>query len=253
MIAWAIVSVVLGSLIVFGQGGTGRAPANTNAPKKAPARKSPTRRTSNTNQSNEPASQTESQPVGTSTAIPTPAPTPAGPPEPTLDQTMNWLGASLTDRSFFTGLALGANNYVDIDGMDYHLDGEPQPQGAFSADRCTLTLVGKEYTFDNGVRDFAQATIVIPFADIDPALVEDCSVMGPYSGAQCLRMRTANSRKTITGSTIYAEKYVQMRGGNKMKSETSISLLFRDSAGQDRAKKAIKHAVSLCGGKASPF
>lgn len=256
-----LVSISLLSLNSYGQGGSAEKtppkPSTKQVTKKNVARTT-TRRTNRSSQSSsESESQpTDSQPSNSPTSSPntspTPAPTPApvepSAPEPSLNETMEWLGAKLTDRSFFDRLALGVdNNTTTSDYRIWNID--PLPQASFSVDHCTLGLMTTTSTPGHGISEFPKSRIVISFGDIEPRSIENCNDSG-YD--PCLRMKTSGSRTTLSATTDPPEG-MKREAWNATKKEAAVVLFFRDYEGRERAKKAIARAVQLCGGKSDPF
>lgn len=105
VIVCAIVSAVFGSLIVFGQGGTGREPANSNAAKKTPAKTTPKRTTRSGSRSQD---------------EPEPSSTPANNPPSTVDPVA-------VEREYWETIRNSTNSQ---DFKDYL---QSYPSGAYAA------------------------------------------------------------------------------------------------------------------------
>lgn len=151
-----------------------------------------------------------------------------------LEETLNWLGARLTDATFTYSVI------IEKRGVEIYDRASVNGSGNFRVDRCTLTV---EYIYTPPATIYEiRGKGIIPFSDIDPLSIKR---VGPYISMQ-------TSRQSI--------KRIMFAAG-KVESEVSTSSLAISLRGTSvdgvengkRVEKAIRHAIKLCGGKSSPF
>ncbi len=261
-ISTALVVGCFGAGSVFGQGGTGRSTTPPTTPaKKKPVTRTPTRRTNRTNQSSsESESQpTESQPSNSSTTYPnttaTPAPTPAAAespparPEPSLSQTLDWLGGTFIDSQ--NSIHWWVRDVINTNRSS--LPPEVQSQrlddfngkafrwylanGSYLTNGCGLTfnynLIGED-KYANATR-LATVSATIPFETLNPDTVK-------VDGSLTLRFSTSGSKPRLLIKV----------SDTPLPGATSAFVQFNNE-NSNKAAIAIRHAIKLCGGKSDPF
>lgn len=259
-----LVSISVLTINSYGQGGSATKTPPPPSTKKTPARSTASKRTGRPRQSNTSSPQTDSQqadsqPTDTSstsnanvsaTPATTPAPieSPSAPPEPTLNETLDWIGNKLSDLTFIseikligpaTGNAPWDEKFVSRNqfGSDSLANNTP-----YQIIRCNVELNWTTVAYRGITRDYLRqptdnVRLIIPLADIDPNSIK----IGDTT-TYALDMNTSNSKQTI--------KYISSVGEY---SRAQIIIFATSYENAKRLEKAFKHAVQLCGGKSDAF
>jgi hypothetical protein len=237
--------LVCGSGVVLGQGGTGREPTpspspSTKQPPKSsqPAKRSTTSSRGSRSGSSKPKTDTSSAPSTPTTSNTAASSTSAAKERDessaTLSETLNWLGTKLADPTFLTWIDIGEKSVIrnDISDAKYLL-GSP----SFAVDQCTLTV--NHYKSSELYKSYGSGKVIINLSNADPNSVKAETNYQYTLYFVILRTNTASI------------KYVSNTGEEMTGS--SVKIRVSSAEGQSSVEKAIKHAVRLCGGKASQF
>lgn len=175
----------------------------------------------------------------------------------TLKETMDSLGSKLSDRTFLSFISVDSVHWRGYEIVQNFKHYNEELNATFTTDNCNLILKNESSIY--GCRECKYIDeLVLPFADIDPLSIEHFvpedkdSLAVMNSG---LKMRTTSPKKTITfkrvvlGTQNPSLKPIE----NSEKVGSNAFLFFQDKESELRAKRAIKHAVKLCGGKVDPF
>ena len=163
-------------------------------------------------------------------------------PEPTggsasLEVTMNWIGARLTDATFYysieVGKGVGVGVYNDNGVVSYvNTINEQVLNNSFRVEKCILTV---ERTAISRNNTEVRQKLVIPFSDIDPSSITTEMVGDP--GIEF---------KSSASSIVFIEN-------GRQTSSSIIGIGIYKDEDSKKFGRAVKHAVKLCGGKRSPF
>lgn len=149
----------------------------------------------------------------------------------TLEETMKWIGGRLTDLSYYHSVIIGGGNVEFATNFPFkeELSGSP----SYHIDGCALTVerAYKRY----GAGDEGRQYVVIPFADIDPRTIRSEGGM-----AETITMQAVNpTPKLLTDS-------------GEIHSSSIVRFWLYSKESRKSFERAVRHAVKLCGGKASP-
>lgn len=163
----------------------------------------------------------------------------------TLKETMDSLGSKLSDRTLES---IGVDDDSDSKGFVHWWN---EFRATFTVDNCNLILKSENIIGGGSKGNFIDE-LVLPFADIDPLSIEDFKGDHQLSG---LKMKTTSPKKTIkfTHAFVGVEEPRAAYYKDSEKLGSNAFLFFREKENELRVKRAIKHAVKLCGGKVDPF
>jgi hypothetical protein len=142
----------------------------------------------------------------------------------TLEETLNWIGARLTDLTYFTEIIVGGD-FVLIPKLPNLGKVEDIPASpSYKIDGCTITME-RTYKYGNGVLEGGQR-LVIPFADIDPRTIKFDYTVDIQAVNPTFKFIEKENGWDVTSSKISF-------WGENLKS----------------FEKAVRHAVKLCASK----
>lgn len=144
---------------------------------------------------------------------------------PSFDETIQSLKGKLANTIFMTG--------INFPGTDESL--ASAEAGDFTNAGCTLTISWTVQSKDQAV---LRKLLVLPLCDIDPLSLPDPERLDE----ERVRFQTTNLKASIKYST-----------GLKALSSPVLTLRFNNLEMAKRTTRALKHAVTLCGGKVDPF
>ena len=147
------------------------------------------------------------------------------------------IGRRLTILTFYHKISVDSN-YLDLhhEGIQ-DLPGSP----SYKIDGCTVTM---ERTFK--FRDTeGHSRIAIPFADIDPGTIKSETIQQTPVEYN-VRMQAVNPTLKLLDVVVGSPVTLDISG-------SAITFTLIAAEYQKSFEKAVRHAVKLCGGKASQF
>lgn len=158
-------------------------------------------------------------------------------PQPTLQETTDFLSAKLPELATYTGKANGTTIHARVTSA--------------SVNACQLTYQSREeYTKEIKAANAYQ--FAIPLALLDPARIEVKTAEAGGTPPMLLLFLSAKDGKKSIEKIAVEEN--QGRFPKRGKTLTGTAYLMLDSPeNADRLVKAFRHAVKLCGEKKEPF
>jgi len=170
---------------------------------------------------------------------------------PTLSETLEWMKSTLGPKGFVDSVRNGYNKYEAVPGKTSYTE----TIKSFSHDGCRIKIVKIADTVDPviGGEYVAQYTDEFDLSDFDPRTVDSQSGDGELKG-HVVTFSTTNDKKLIRCSSI------TLNGKDAGKPSPCVpatddteQLRFSSENYTQRFSKALRHAITLCGGKRSTF